>query len=360
MPCTLSKIFTKIIKEVKMTIEDLERDLKTGLLKSIYLLYGEEEYLLESCVKKIKKNFGELVSGINYIQLDDKNVQNLITELETPAFGYEKKLIIVKNSGLFKKETRGKKKEEKEAKKSTTIQEKIATYIKENLATIEATIVLVFIEAEVSTNELQKTLQTVGEVCNFEKLKPVQISKRLKAICNAYKVIIDDKTMSYFIETCGTSMMNLINEMRKLIEYVGENGTIKTEDISLLSIKELDSVIFDLTDNLGQKNIKEALRILHELLYNKEPIQKILITLYNHLKKIYITILATKYQVNLVEALKLKPNQLFLTTKYKKQAAYFKQEELRKTLKQLIDLDYKSKQGLIDINVGLEAILATI
>ena len=61
-----------------------------------------------------------------------------------------------------------------------------------------------------------------------------------------------------------------------------------------LSIKELDSVIFDLTDNLGQKNIKEALRILNELLYNKEPIQKILITLYNHLKKIYLTMCKTK------------------------------------------------------------------
>jgi len=152
-------------------------------------------------------------------------------------------------------------------------------------------------------------------------------------------------------------MMTLINEIRKLIEYVGENGTIKEADIDKLSIKELDSVIFDLTDNLGQKNIKEALRILNELLYNKEPIQKILITLYNHLKKIYLTMLADKYRVNVAEALNLKPNQMFLTTKYKKQASYFKKEELRNILQELINLDYKTKQGLIDINIGLEAIL---
>ena len=152
-------------------------------------------------------------------------------------------------------------------------------------------------------------------------------------------------------------MMTLINEIRKLIEYVGENGTIKEADIEKLSIKELDSVIFDLTDSLGQKNIKEALQILKELIYNKEPIQKILITLYNHLKKIYLTMLADKYKVNVAEALNLKPNQMFLTTKYKKQAAYFKKEELREILQALIDLDYKSKQGLIDVNVGLEAIL---
>ena len=50
-----------------MQIEELERNLKTGKTDNIYLLYGEEQYLIEQCVKKIKKNFGELVNGINYI-----------------------------------------------------------------------------------------------------------------------------------------------------------------------------------------------------------------------------------------------------------------------------------------------------
>ena len=186
------------------------------------------------------------------------------------------------------------------------------------------------------------------------------IAKRIKGITNAYKVNIDDRTLDYFIETCGTSMLTLINEIRKLIEYAGENGTITTKDIDLLSIKELDSVIFDLTDSLGKKDIVNALQILKELLYNKEPIQKILITLYNHLKKIYLTMLADEYRVNIAEALNLKPNQMFLTTKYKKQASYFKKEELRNTLQALIDLDYKTKQGQLDINVGLEAILCMI
>ena len=45
-----------------------------------------------------------LFCGINYIQIDDINVEQLISNLETPAFGYEKKLVIVKNSGILKKE----------------------------------------------------------------------------------------------------------------------------------------------------------------------------------------------------------------------------------------------------------------
>ena len=76
---------------------------------AIYLFYGEETYLLETRVKKIKKEFPQLILGINFIQIDDTNVEELISDLETPAFGFGKKLIIAKNTGLFKKEKKTKK-----------------------------------------------------------------------------------------------------------------------------------------------------------------------------------------------------------------------------------------------------------
>ena len=89
-----------------MKIEELEKELKQKKLRSIYLLYGEEKFLLESTVKSIKKIFGEKITGINYIMLDEGNVNEIISDIETPAFGYEKKLIIVKNAGLLKKDTK--------------------------------------------------------------------------------------------------------------------------------------------------------------------------------------------------------------------------------------------------------------
>lgn len=339
-----------------MTPEKLEQELKQGKLKSLYLLHGKEEYLIDTTVKKIKKLFGNMLLGINYIQIDETNVNTIISEIQMPSFGYEKKLIIVKNSGLFKKSKTGR---GKTSKKDITLADKISEFIEENISMINDAVILVFVETEIDANALSKTIDKYGVLCNFEKLKPAQISARLKAICNAYKVNIDDKTMQEFIETCGTSMQVLINEIRKLIEYAGENGTITKDAISLLSIKELDSVIFDLTDNLGKKNIAKALDILHELIYNKEPIQKILVTLYGHFKKIYLTKLAMDYNRNIVDSLNLKPNQTFLANKYKQQVGYFNQKHLRKILQELIDLDYNYKQGNIDINVGLEAILCT-
>lgn len=290
--------------------------------------------------------------GINHIQIDDTNVEELISDLETPAFGYEKKLVIVKNSGLLKKEGKRVNAKLKELK------DKVAKYFSDNIEDIKEYNIVIFVDEEPEKNSLYKLLEKQGKVCAFEKQTPSQIVTRLKAIFNAYKVNIDDVTLKYLIEVCGTSMQELINESRKLIEYAGENGTVKKEDIDLLCIKEVEAVIFTLTDSLGKKDIVSALETLKNLIYNKEPIQKILITLYNHFKKLYFTKLALEEKKDIAVALDLKPNQLFLATKYKTQAGYFNKEELRNVIDELIMLDKNSKIGLIDLNIGLEAILS--
>ncbi len=336
-----------------MTPDILEKELKQNNLNSLYLLYGEEKFLLENTVKRIKKLFGELVLGINFIQINETNIDTLISNIETPAFGYSKKLIIVKDSGVLKKSKRG------ESKLANEITDRIAQYISNNYEFIKESTVIVFIEDEISKNNLTQVIEKNGIVCNFERLKPQEIKQRIKAICTAYKVNIDTKTLDLFIETCGTNMLSLINEIRKLIEYAGENGTITEESIKKLSIKEFEAKIFDLTDSLGKKNTKNALEILKELIYNKEPIQKILITLYNHFKKIYLTKLAIEENKDVLGVLNLKPNQTFLVSKYKNQARYFNKNELRNILAELIELDKSTKSGLIDINIGLESILCT-
>ena len=335
-------------------VDQLEKELKqNNPLNSIYLLYGEEKFLLENSLTKIKKLFGELTKGINYIVLENENIKNIISDIETPAFGYEKKLIIVKNSELFK---RGGKRKNTEL---SDLKDRLENYIKENIDNINQDVVIVFVEENAEKNSLYNLIDKLGIICEFNYQKPLQLQTRIKAICNAYKVNIDNSTLKYFIEACGNNMQVLINEIRKLIEYAGENGTIKKDDIDKLSIKQIESIIFDLTDNLGKKEINMSLQVLHNLIYSKEPIQKILITLYNHFKKLYFVKLALKENMSVEQVLNLKSNQMFLINKYKNQARFFKMPELRNLLQELINLDYKYKVGLIDVEVGLESILCT-
>ena len=321
-------------------------------MKNLEVIYGENTYLIEKEVKNIKKNFGEIIQGINYVAIEQNSLENIIPELQTPAFGYPKKLIVVKNCDLLKKELKTKK------TKNMEVAQKIAEYIEENHQELQETTILLIIEESVDkTNSLYKMIEKYGETKEFKELNIVELGQNLKSICSAYKVNIDNETIKYLIETSGTSMQELINEIRKLIEYAGTNGTIDKKAVDLLAIPKIEAVIFDLTDSLGSKQIGKALETLRNLIYNKEPIQKILITLYNHFKKLYLVKLAQKENTNITEVLNLKPNQTFLTTKYKKQSGYFEEKQLRKILEELINLDTQSKSGQIELNIGLEAVL---
>ena len=334
-----------------MKVEELEKELKQGIIHSLYLFYGEEKFLMDNSIKKIKNLFGDLLKGINYVLIDETNINQLISDIETPSFGYEKKLIIAKNTGLFKKDLK------KKTKPEDILKEKLVDYINENIDIINQSVVLLFIEQEAEKNSLVECIEQNGVVCNFEYQKQPQIIARLKSIINAYKVDVDMSTLTYLTENCGTDMQELINEVRKLIEYVGAGNTIKKEDIDILCNKKVESVIFDLTDRLGQKDTKSAIEVLRNLVLAKEPLQVILINLYNHFKKLYLVKLAIKNDLDIVSSLNLKPNQKFLVGKYRRQADYFKEKELRKIIQELRDLDYKYKVGLIDLEIGLESII---
>ena len=123
-----------------LSIEKLEQELKNNKLNSLYLLYGDELFLLENSLRKIKSLFGKAIKGINFISIDDTNITELISDIETPAFGYEKKLIIARNTGILKKEGKRKNTE------ITNLKEKINTYIIDNIKIINQSVVLVFIE----------------------------------------------------------------------------------------------------------------------------------------------------------------------------------------------------------------------
>ena len=307
----------------------------------VYLLYGEDNYLKNEFVKKAKKSFGELQLGINYIQIDESNVNNVISDIETPAFGYERKMIIVKNANLMQK------------KNATS--DKLSEYLNDADKQILDSIELIIVEDSVEKNALFNTISKIGMIKEFNEQKISQLITKVKSISAAYGVQIQENVAQYFIECTGTNMEDIINEIRKLIEYAGKGGTIKKEDIDSLTIKKSESVIFDLTDNLGKKNIHEAINVLHDLIYAKEPVQKILVMLYNHFKKLYIVQLSNGQ--NVAQNLKLKPNQTFLVSKYQNQAKFFTQDEIRNLLNEFMYIDEASKSGNLDINVGLESVL---
>ena len=81
----------------------INEDIKTGQLKQIYLLYGEEAYLRKQYRDRIREALiGD--DAMNYRCYEGKNIPvgEVIDLAETLPFFAQRRLIVLMDSGLFK------------------------------------------------------------------------------------------------------------------------------------------------------------------------------------------------------------------------------------------------------------------
>lgn len=313
-------------------------------MENLYLISGDDEYEKQNYLQKIKSHFNKLTKGINYIQIDKDNLYMLEQELSTYSFLAEEKLIVVK---LQKKEVAT---DETQSGKKDWLTKDIEEQIINKLDFIW----LVFYEESGTNTKLRKLISECGKTLIFEKNKPYEIVKWIMQTAASYNVAIDKSEAEYLLEICGTDKMLLNSEIDKLANCVLENSKITKDIIDKMCIKTSEIIIFDLIDCIGAKNSKIALKYLDELLENKEPIQKIMIMVFKHFKMLLLAKEALKAKKDVAQELDVKP---YPAKKYASQCGNFSQDELIKIIKELARLDVDSKNGRMDLKVGLQKII---
>lgn len=312
-------------------------------MEHLYLITGDDDYEKNKYLEEIKSKFGVLTKGINYIQIDKDNMWTLEQELSTYSFMCEDKLIVVK---LSKKETTT---EDLQSTKKDWFNKDVEEQIRNKLDFIW----LVFYEESGTNTKLNKLISECGKCLNFEKGKPYEIVKWIVSKANSYGATIDNSNAEYLIEICGTDKVFLDNEINKLANSIEDNKITK-EIIDKMCIKTSEIIIFDLIDCIGSKNSRVALKYLDELIENKEPIQKIMIMVYKHFKMLLLAKEALREKKDVAIELNVKP---YPAKKYTTQCRNFTSEELIKILKELAKLDVDSKNGKMDLKIGLQKII---
>ena len=86
-------------------MKTIDNDIKRQEFKKVYLLYGEERYLIKQYRDKLKKALISPDDTMNYSSFEgeDLNVKEIIDLAETLPFFADKRVILVEGSKLFKK-----------------------------------------------------------------------------------------------------------------------------------------------------------------------------------------------------------------------------------------------------------------
>lgn len=307
----------------------------------LYVFYGEEDFLREYNANKIINSCNLTNPSMNFVKLDDETIAKLPDNCEQMPFCDEKKIILVKNSGLF---TSGK-------KVGASVSEKVVEY----LLNLPDYAVVVFNEESVDKRLTPyKKLSKIGK---FEEEKFRGTVDLANWICSGMKKCgaeIDIEEAKYLAECSGPSMSYLHSEIKKLAVLNKEGEKITKKLIDDVCIKSMQGIIFDLTDAIGNKDKKKSLILVNELILKKEAEQFILIMLYKHFRNLFLLRVATDEGRASAEELGINP---YVYRKLLGQVKNYEKTELRNILKKLVELDVKSKKGEIDLRVGLEVLL---
>ena len=316
--------------------------------KSIYLITGEDLFERERELNKIKEYFGEMQKGINFVTLDKETIHLLSSEVTTYPFGFAKKLIIVNVPS-----------KNKVAEETTTKNDWFNEEIAEEIMQSMDMNVIVFVGDIQARSKLYKFVQQNGKCIECNKLKSKKdLAPWIVSIVHQYGKEMSLDNANFMVQICGTDKIMLYNEIQKLVDYVGEEKEIKKIDIEKIGIRTLETIIFDLTDALGNRDIAVSLQYLEELILQKEPLQKIIIMIARHFKSLLITKVCLKEKWSPADELNIKFP--FLLNKYKQQCSKFSEEDLKRILVNLADLDHDSKVGKIDLRIGTELCLLKI
>lgn len=347
----------------------LWKQIKNNEIGSLYLFYGLEEYLKRNFTEQIEKTLlTDEFLLLNKVVLEGKTAVSTITDnCQTPPVFSDRKLVIVKNSGLFK----GAKKSVDIGKKSSDAGKKVGKTGKESnsgkktgdeltefLQSVPEHACLIFIETEIDKRlKIVDLIKTHGLMVEFDNKKPDELTswvmKRMKDLGHE----ADPRTAAMIVEYCESGMDDILNEVKKLCSYAGDRIKVTESDVEKVCTKSVKSRVFDLTDAIGAKQTAKALSLLNDMDVLKEPMPKVMYMIARQFRQLVQVKLLTgdgANQAQIASHFKVPP---FIAGKLLKQAQRFTMDKLERAITTGLELDLAIKTGQLKDKAAVELMI---
>lgn len=223
--------------------------------QGITLIYGEDEWVKNEALKKVKAQTVDETDLMNYSYFEGKDidVNQIIDQGETMPFFASEKLIVIKNSGYFKagkKDDTGKLLEWLKAKPEYSL--------------------IVFVEQEIDKrNSLYKYIQKEWKVIEGNTPTEDALLKILTTACRERNLLIDNELIKYLAFNLPKQVSHMLVELDKLASFVGEEKVTR-EAIEAVCVFSLEQRVFELLKAVSQNQTKLALSIYNKLIESKE------------------------------------------------------------------------------------------
>lgn len=321
----------------------LKQQLKSKEFGNVYLFFGEEDFLKSYYFGMLRNNIVEPdFEDFNYVVYEGpKQDYNEITiALDTPPMMAQRKLILIKYSGIFAKAN-----EEAKAFWSAAVK-RVPDYA-----------VLAFYEEEVDKRgALYKAVEKAGCAVECAYLEGVELINWVGRGCREAGKAITKADIEYLIHNCDGGMNNLKRELEKLFAYCGDR--ITKGDIDKIVTKMPQSRVFDMINAMLRHDARTVFAELDALKTLKESAFMVLALLLTNFERILHTkILLERSEPygNIASRVKVPP---YFVRDYARAAERFPKRFLCRAVREIAQIDYSIKQGRIEEWLGVENFLA--
>jgi len=299
--------------------------LNNNNLSHVYIFYGDEEYFMTEAIRELRKYLSDKYGELEYMSSDRGTtpLRELIFSANSQSLFGSKKLIVVNDCDKFTKEENA--------------------ILGEYLHNPGNGTYMVLVYTDCRKIKLENRNLTLVNFPRNEKNLLIQLRRIIES--RNYKVTND--ALRILTELVGNNLVELSNEVNKLLVYLKNSGHIKKSDIEKYINRTNYSDIFQLINAVCNKDSKLALKTLSDLESMREEPIAIINRLSWRLRQIWqVKQLKDRglSKTDIMSELKISSGNLYYI---QKQSRNFDYQDIRIALNNIYKTDLKLKSTQI-------------
>jgi len=311
--------------------------------KNFYLLYGEDKAILNKEISNLKNKLK--ITDDDIIYYDIEEIENIIEEALTISMFSPNKFIIIDSTSFVS--------EKKEIKNIKLLEDYFEHYNPNSY--------LVFISNKDNIDTRKKLVKLIGSKGISKKVEASDeyLNKYIKDYLKENNYTMNNLDITYLLTRVGNNINNITNELDKLMLYKDKEKIITREDITKLTIENIDNPIYDLVGFILKNENKKAIELYNNFTQNGMdaagliPVIASQIRLLFQVKRLYNQGKTNDEIAKILEFKSVYRVKYLLSDSY-----YYSEKDLLKYLSHLADLDKKIKLGQVEPKTSLELFIA--
>ena len=322
--------------------------LETMNLPRALLLHGEEEYIKETALSRLRAALlPEGLEMMNEVTFEGAVEENVITEAcDTLPFMAERRLVIVKEHPLMLNGAKG-----GDGARLIAYLDELPDYV-----------MLAFVVRGGADmrRRLPAAIAKRGGAVIFKPMEERDIAAFLRREARKQDKKLSDSAAQRLIFLCGNELSMLTRELEKAAAYVGDKEEIATADIDAIAVPGLEANVYHMVDALLDGKNARAEEMCRTLLRDGESPVRILAILTRNLRQLYharVLLDAKRPRPEIEKAVGVSG---YVAGRVLQRAGSFGADWLRDAQNACADADYDIKSGKVREDIALGAAMARL